>query len=195
MNDSKLTQAWSLGLAITFLLSFSSAVLAQENNEQYRIQVGDTVQIEVIGEDELTVEVPVNETGTFLYPLLGEIKLVDKTIVEIQSTITNGLRGDYLLNPKVNVNVELEELTEEEIAAELPEGFYINGEVLSNGQFEFQEGLTINKAIVLAGGFTARAARKRVTVVSNDGDQKPKRVKLDYILKPGDIINVPRRFF
>ena len=195
MNDSKLTQAWSLGLVIAFLLSFSSAVLAQENNEQYRIQVGDTVQIEVIGEDELTVEVPVNETGTFLYPLLGEIKLVDKTIVEIQSTITNGLRGDYLLNPKVNVNVELEELTEEEIAAELPEGFYINGEVLSNGQFEFQEGLTINKAIVLAGGFTARAARKRVTVVSNDGDQKPKRVKLDYILKPGDIINVPRRFF
>ena len=195
MNDSKLTQAWSLGLVITFLLSFSSAVLAQENNEQYRIQVGDTVQIEVIGEDELTVEVPVNETGTFLYPLLGEIKLVDKTIVEIQSTITNGLRGDYLLNPKVNVNVEIAELTEEEIAAELPEGFYINGEVLSNGQFEFQEGLTINKAIVLAGGFTARAARKRVTVVSNDGDQKPKRVKLDYILKPGDIINVPRRFF
>ena len=195
MNDSKLTQAWSLGLVIAFLLSFSSAVLAQENNEQYRIQVGDTVQIEVIGEDELTVEVPVNETGTFLYPLLGEIKLVDKTIVEIQSTITNGLRGDYLLNPKVNVNVELEELTEEEIAAELPEGFYINGEVLSNGQFEFQEGLTINKAIVLAGGFTERAARKRVTVVSNDGDQKPKRVKLDYILKPGDIINVPRRFF
>lgn len=195
MNDSKLIQAWSLGLVIAFLLSFSSAVLAQENNEQYRIQVGDTVQIEVIGEDELTVEVPVNETGIFLYPLLGEIELVDKTIVEIQSTITNGLRGDYLLNPKVNVNVEIPELTEEEIAAELPEGFYINGEVVTNGQFEFQEGLTINKAIVLAGGFTERAARKRVTVVSNEGDQNPKRVKLDYILKPGDIINVPRRFF
>jgi len=195
MNDSKLIQAWSLGLVIAFLLSFSSAVLAQENNEQYRIQVGDTVQIEVIGEDELSVEVPVNETGTFLYPLLGEIELVDKTIVEIQSTITNGLRGDYLLNPKVNVNVEIPELTEEEIAAELPEGFYINGEVVTNGQFEFQEGLTINKAIVLAGGFTERAARKRVTVVSNEGDQNPKRVKLDYILKPGDIINVPRRFF
>ena len=195
MNNSKLTQAWSLGFIIAFLLSFSSTVLAQENNEQYRIQVGDTVQIEVIGEDELTVDVPVNETGTFLYPLLGEIELVDKTIVEIQSTITNGLRGDYLLNPKVNVNVELEELTVEEIAAELPEGFYINGEVVTNGQFEFQEGLSINKAIVLAGGFTERAARKRVTVVSNDGDQKPKRVKLDYILKPGDIINVPRRFF
>jgi len=156
MNDSKLIQAWSLGLVIAFLLSFSSA---------------------------------------FLYPLLGEIELVDKTIVEIQSTITNGLRGDYLLNPKVNVNVEIPELTEEEIAAELPEGFYINGEVVTNGQFEFQEGLTINKAIVLAGGFTERAARKRVTVVSNEGDQNPKRVKLDYILKPGDIINVPRRFF
>jgi len=195
MNFSTSIQTWFFGLLTVSLLSISSAVLAQEDKEQYRIKVGDTVQIQVIGEEELTVDVPVNETGIFLYPLLGEIELIDKTIVDIQNYITEGLRGDYLLDPKVNVNVELAEVTEEELAAEQPEGFYINGEVVSNGQFVFQKGLTVNKAIVLAGGFTERAARKKVTVISNEGDQKPKRVKLDYILKPGDIINVPRRFF
>lgn len=199
MKHSTSIQTFFLSLITTLLLSFSIASLAQEDiqqeNEQYRLKVGDTVQIQVIGEDELTMNVPVNETGTFIYPLLGEIELLEKSIVDIQTVITEGLRGDYLIDPQVNVNVELAEVLPEVAAADLPEGIYINGEVATKGQFPFQEGLTISKAIVLAGGFTERAARNKVTVVSNEGDQKPKRVKLDYILKPGDIITVPRRFF
>jgi len=179
---------------VIWLLSLSGHVLAQQD-DQYRLQVGDTVQIQVLGEDDLSMNIPVNETGVFIYPLLGEIELLDKTIVDIQSIITGGLKGDYLIDPQVNVNVEFAEVSDDELAAALPEGIYINGEVATNGQFAFQEGLTVNKAIVRAGGFTDRAARNKVTVVTNQGEQEPKRVKLDYILQPGDVVNVPRRFF
>lgn len=184
-----------LSVVLTLLLGISGLSFAQDENDQYRLKVGDTVQIQVLGEDDLSMNVPVNETGVFIYPLLGEIELIDKTIVDIQNFITEGLRGDYLIDPQVNVNVEVAEVPEEVLAADLPEGVYIDGEVASSGQVPFQEGLTISKAIVLVGGFTERAARNKITVISNEGEQKPKRVKLDYILKPGDIVNVPRRFF
>ena len=182
-------------LFVIVLFGLSGLSVAQSGESQRRVQIGDTVQVQVLGEDELTVDIPVNETGVFIYPLLGEIALLGKTIVDIQSMIANGLRGDFLINPQVNVNViPVEE--SEEIAEELPEGVYIYGEVRRNGQYRFQDDLTISKAIVLAGGFTNRAARNRVTVVSNDSeDQTPARVKLDYVLQPGDIVNVPRRFF
>lgn len=183
-----------LGL-LSALLGFANVSKAQDEDGSYRLKVGDTVQIQVIGEADLTMDVPVNETGVFIYPLLGEVKLLDKTIVDIQSIITEGLRGDYLIDPQVNVNVQFALINEDGTLIELPEGVYINGEVRNSGQYPFQENLTVGKAIVLAGGFTDRAARTKVTVVTNDGDQKPKRVDPEHILKPGDVVNVPRRFF
>ncbi len=50
--------------------------------------------------------------------------------------------------------------------------YFISGEVYRPGQFRFEEGMTIMRAISLAGGFTERAAIDRVKVVRSDGEKE-----------------------
>jgi len=78
---------------------------------------------------------------------------------------------------------------------------YLHGEVALAGAYEFQTGLTVEKAVVLAGGFTLRAAKKKISIsryeeASQDGEPKElKRVKLYTPVKPGDVIKVGARWF
>jgi polysaccharide export outer membrane protein len=71
---------------------------------------------------------------------------------------------------------------------------YLHGEVRSPGEYEYRRGLTVEKAIVLAGGFTLRASRRKISVSRfEEGEEEPtklKRVKLYMPIKPGDIIDV-----
>ncbi len=78
---------------------------------------------------------------------------------------------------------------------------YLHGEVANPGEYAFRRGLTVEKAIVLAGGFTIRASRGKITITRYDGvgeNQEPsklKRVKLFTPIEPGDIIDVGATWF
>jgi protein involved in polysaccharide export with SLBB domain len=73
---------------------------------------------------------------------------------------------------------------------------YVNGEVKTPGGFPYEKGLTIHKAITLAGGFTDKAAERRTKVLRTiQGEQQSIRVKLDDPVLPEDIIVVPQSFF
>ncbi len=78
---------------------------------------------------------------------------------------------------------------------------YLHGEVASPGEYKFRSGLTVEKAIVLAGGFTIRGSRKKISVTRYDGKdvneepEKVKKVKLYTEIKPGDVINVGATWF
>ena len=78
---------------------------------------------------------------------------------------------------------------------------YLHGEVANPGEYLFRKGLTVEKAVVLAGGFTLRASRRKIKVTRyTDGpeDQKPKklkRVELYTPIEPGDIIDVGASWF
>jgi protein involved in polysaccharide export with SLBB domain len=72
----------------------------------------------------------------------------------------------------------------------------VNGEVKRPGGVDFQPGLTLRKAISLAGGFSERANKKQALVISdNDPAREEQEVGLDYKVKPGDIITVQDTFF
>ncbi len=168
--------------------SQSDSVQAEKHEQviaqSYRLASGDSVSIVVFGEQELSLDVVLNQAGTFTYPYLGQLTVLNKTIQDVQDMITEGLSNGYLVNPKVSVTIgSFREI-------------YIGGEVEQAGNFTFQPGLTVGKAIVLAGGFTERAAQSRIYVVSEGEDSsKPVRVSMDYLLKPGDVVTVKRRFF
>lgn len=90
---------------------------------------------------------------------------------------------------------------EEEIGVSEQSGFYVylHGEVSRPGEYEFRRGLTVEKAVVLAGGFTIRASRKRISVSRIvDGEEAPlklKKVDLYMPVEPGDIIDVGASWF
>ena len=158
---------------------------AQRNNEGYTLNAGDSVRIHVYGEEELSFDqLLIGQNGRISYPFLGELTVAGKSASQLQAELTAGLKPDYLVDPRISVSV----------VKYRP--FFVNGEVKRPGGVDFQPGLTLRKAISLAGGFTERANRKQALVISDsDPARKEQKVGLDYRVKPGDIITVQDTFF
>ena len=151
----------------------------------YRLAAGDVITIRVLGEDDLSKEkVKLTDAGTVSYPALGEIKVLGLTTGALERIVADGLRGRYLVDPKVSVQIEEYR------------PFYINGMVDKPGGYPFQPGLTIRKAASLAGGFKERASVNKIFII-RDGDprQVPLKVDLNTAVFPGDIVTVEESFF
>ncbi|MEF1292107.1 polysaccharide biosynthesis/export family protein, partial [Vibrio sp. M260118] len=161
-----------------------SVVQAKSFEDTYVIGAGDKIQISVYGESDLSIdELYISNSGKFEYPYLGQLNALNKTPESLKNEIINGLKGDYLISPKVRVSVV---------------GFrsiYVNGEVKKPGGYEYQPGLTVDKAIALAGGFTDRAARDKVFVTQSGSEDAKSKVRLSKKVMPGDIIVIEQSFF
>ena len=152
----------------------------------YRLGSGDSIKISVYEEPELALEVRLSDAATISYPFLGEIQVLGLTVGQLEEKIISGLKGDYLVNPNVTVSV-----------AEYRQ-FYIHGEVKSPGGFSYLPGLTLRKAIALAGGFTERASRSKMYLIRDGvahGTDLGRQISLDEELSPGDIVTIEQSFF
>jgi polysaccharide export outer membrane protein len=151
----------------------------------YRLGAGDVISIHVLGEDDLKREhVKLSDAGTLSFPVLGEITVKGMTVGGLEEFITNGLKGRYLLNPQVTVSIDEYR------------NFYVNGMVEKPGGYPYSPGLTVRKAISIAGGFRERAARDKISVIHDDDPkQTPHKVDLNASLLPGDILTVEESFF
>ncbi|MGK0299032.1 MAG: protein involved in polysaccharide export with SLBB domain [Gammaproteobacteria bacterium] len=177
---------WGLPIIMVILISHTLAVSAQSTRtaNQYELGSGDIVRIQVYNEEDLYLEARVSDTGTISYPFLGELKVIELTPTDLEELITTRLRGDYLIDPKVSVD----------IMEYRP--FYVNGEVEDPGQFPFQPGITVRKAISVAGGFKERASQDKIFIIRDDSaEQTHDKAGLDEGVRPGDIITVEQSFF
>ena len=154
-------------------------------DSQYQLGSGDVISINVFGEEDLSFEqIRMTDAGTFSYPFLGEVRALGKTVAEIERIIINGLKGDYLIDPKVSVSI-----TEYR-------DFFVNGEVKNPGGYPFKPGLTLRKAVALAGGLTERASENKVSVIRENGnDKRTFKANMDTPIQPGDIITIEQSFF
>lgn len=151
----------------------------------YKLGVGDVISIQVVGEDELKREkVRLSDAGTLSFPYLGEIRVRGMTVGALEEFITKGLKGRYLLNPQVNVTIHEYR------------NFFVNGLVDKPGGYPFVPGITVRKAISMAGGFKERASREKINIIRED-DVKgvSQRVVLEALIQPGDILTVEESFF
>jgi polysaccharide export outer membrane protein len=151
----------------------------------YKLGAGDVITIRVLGEDDLKREhVKLSDAGTVSFPVLGEIRVKGMTVGALEEYVTNGLKGRYLLNPQVTVSIDEYR------------NFYVNGMVEKPGGYPYSPGLTVRKAISIAGGFKERAARDKINVIHDDDPkQTPQKVDLNTALLPGDIVTVEESFF
>jgi polysaccharide export outer membrane protein len=125
----------------------------------------------------------VSDRGSISYPLLGELRVEGLTPIELERLITSRLKGPYLVDPKVTVSIE--EYRE----------FFVMGQVNRPGGYPFIPGLTVRKAISLAGGFTERAARSKIYVVNDSAPSAERRVDQQDSVSAGDTIVVKESFF
>jgi polysaccharide biosynthesis/export protein VpsN len=151
----------------------------------YKLAAGDVITIRVFGEDDLSREkVRLTDAGTIPYPVLGEVRALGLTIGEIESSITAGLTGRYLVNPRVSVTIEEYR------------PFYINGMVEKPGGYPFQPGLTVLKASSLAGGFKERASFSKISIIrENNPKAGPQKADINTPVSPGDTIFIEESFF
>jgi polysaccharide export outer membrane protein len=151
---------------------------------EYRLGAGDQVRVTVFGQQDLSGEFTVDGGGVVSLPLIGNVPAGGATVRELSTRIADKLQPDYLRNPRVNV----------EVLNYRP--FYIIGEVNKPGSYPFVNGMTVINAVALAGGYTYRARANEVMVTrSNDPERKKQRAQHDTVVMPGDVIEVPERFF
>ncbi len=168
---------------LLFILILPGALFAQDLTS-YQLGSGDLIKISVYGEPDLDLETVLTDNGTINYPFLGTIQVNGLTIFELEEKISSGLQPDYLLNPEIHIHIKTYR------------HFYIYGEVEKPGGYEFQPGLTLRKAIALAGGLTPRASKSKMFLISeHDETDDEILLKLDDPIQPGDIINIKQSFF
>lgn len=155
----------------------------QVAGEAYRLGSGDKLRITVYNEEEISGEYEVDASGNVSLKLVGAIPAVGRTLPDLVAIIEAKLRDGYLLNPRVAIDV----------LNYRP--FYVLGEVNTPGSYPYVAGITVLKAIALAGGYTFRARTKGIELIRANDPEKPIIVDQNTLLLPGDIIRIKERFF
>lgn len=150
----------------------------------YVLDTGDKLRIVVFGQEGLSNSYAVNSAGKIAMPLIGTIEARGKTTDELGRSIATRLKSGYVREPHVAVEVE----------AYRP--FFILGEVTSSGQYAYVNGMTVETAAAIAGGYSPRALKTHATVARTvNGEIVHARVPMSYPIRPGDTITIEERWF
>jgi polysaccharide export outer membrane protein len=160
-------------------------LLAPTGPASYSLGPGDQVRIITFGEETLTGEFRVNDSGNIALPLIGAVHAAGLTSSELEAAVAAALRrGNLVRRPSVAV----------EVIAYRP--VYVLGEVNRPGQYPYQPGMTVVTAVAVAGGFTYRAVEGYAAVVrSIEGKAIEGKASRQAFVLPGDVITVFERRF
>lgn len=189
-----------LGLAAISLAAMSLAGCAGPGDDlpplpatperAYRLGAGDQVRILVYGEDQLSGDYRVNDTGGIALPLIGSVRAAGSSPAELEHTVASALdKSGMLRDPSVAA----------EVIAYRP--IFVLGEVNKPGQYPYQPGMTVVTAVAVAGGFTYRAIDDYASVVRTFDPGTPSgraveghATRQDFV-QPGDVVTIFERRF
>ncbi|MBK9253833.1 MAG: polysaccharide biosynthesis/export family protein [Proteobacteria bacterium] len=152
----------------------------------YVIGPGDTLQIFVWRNPELTVSVPVRPDGKISSPLVQDMVAVGKTPSSPSHDI-EAVLGEFVRSPQVNVIVTT--------PAGLMSQVKVVGQIRSPQAYPYREGMRVLDLVLAAGGLTDYAAGNRAKIVRSEGGKSVElRVKLGNLVNKGDMKqNLPLR--
>lgn len=158
-------------------------VMAQPSGP-YRLASGDRLRIIVFGQDNLSNIYAVDGSGRISMPLIDTVEAQGRTTQQLERAIEGKLRGGFLREPKVSVEVDTYR------------PFFVLGEVTNSGQFPYVHGMTVQTAVAIAGGFTPRGQRNFAEVTRQiDGQLVTASVPITNPVQPGDTIVIKERWF
>ncbi|MBL4576612.1 MAG: polysaccharide biosynthesis/export family protein [Opitutaceae bacterium] len=166
----------------------------------YQIGVGDVISVNVWGNPDLTLSVPVRPDGYISVPLIGDVAASDTDAESLAERIT-GLLSDQVRNPQVTVIISQVNSTEYVTRVR------ITGAVVSPQSMKYARGMSVLDAILEAGGPSDLASANRAKLYRT---VEGRLIELDvrfndillrgnletiYPIRPGDVITVPERLF
>lgn len=153
-------------------------------DKPYILDAGDRVRVTVYDQEGLTNTYAIDQSGYLAFPLVGAIAARGYTVQQMEEQIAAKLREGYLRDPDVTVEVDRYRPV------------FIMGEVGAPGQYSYVPGMTVQKAVASAGGYSPRANQANVDVTRGiNGRVITGRVPTSDPLLPGDTIYVRERLF
>jgi len=150
----------------------------------YMLDAGDRLRISVFEQEGLSNTYSVDQSGYISFPLVGAVAARGMTVAQLEAQIAGKLRNGFIRDPDVTVEVDRYR------------PIFVMGEVGASGQYSYVPGMTVQKAIAVAGGFSARAQQADVDITRNiNGEIMTGRVRISDPLAPGDTIYVRERLF
>src|SRR2546425_6102941 len=182
-------------VCLVCLLGCARVRSAEVVEGDHKIAPLDIINIDVVGEKDLTKELRVSSSGTITFPFLGSIEVKGRTPAEVEDLLKDKLGKDYLVDPQVIVTVK--EYRTRTVS--------VIGQVNKPGVIPLpaEQKMDILEAIAQAGDLTKGANKNRIEV-SRKG--KPYKFTLEELkkeshpdkkfwLEPGDVIYVHESFF
>ena len=153
-------------------------------DQPYRLGAGDRIRVTVFEQEGLTNTYSVDQSGYISFPLVGAVPARGQTAQQVEAALAAKLRQGFLREPDVSVEVDRYR------------PIFVMGEVGAAGQYSYVPGLTVQKAIAMAGGFSARANQANVDITRDiNGKVMTGRVVTSDPLLPGDTIYIRERLF
>lgn len=160
------------------------ALLLDDAATPYTLASGDRLRIIVFGQDNLSNIYPVDGSGRVAMPLIGATPAQGLTTNQLERAIEERLRNGYLREPRVTVDID----------AYRP--FFVLGEVVNSGQFPFVNGMTVQTAIAIAGGYAPRADKSGAEITRlSGGEIVTGWAPLTHPVRPGDTVVIRERWF
>lgn len=211
--DKNIASIWRraglvLGLLVSALLQGCASVdekfppapvAAAPVDYSYIIGAGDSLNIMVWRNPELSMQVPVRPDGKIAAPLIDEMVVQGKNSVAVAREIEAQL-GKYVRDPVVTVIVT-------SFVGPYSEQIRVIGEAARPQALPFKQKMTVLDVMIAVGGLTDFAAGNEATILrSVDGPGKQYSVRLKDLIKrgdvsanvemrPGDVLIIPQSLF
>jgi polysaccharide export outer membrane protein len=183
LDSMAYAQSYGMAPAPT-AVAYAAAPMPAAHDAAYRLDAGDRLRVVVYGQEGLTNTYAIDAGGSITMPLIGSVPARGRTPAGLAAEISAKLRNGYIREPSVAVEIE----------AYRP--FFILGEVAAPGQYPYVPNMSVESAVAIAGGFSPRARRDRVTLTHADGSGSMRVVvPLGTALSPGDTVLVGERWF
>lgn len=185
-------RAWFLIPAVVAALSAAGcsgyrpapAAFHEALNQPYLLDAGDRVRVTVFEQEGLTNIYAVDKAGYISFPLIGAVAARGRTLQQLEGQIAVQLRNGYLRDPDVSAEIDRYR------------PIFVMGEVGAPGQYSYVPGMTVQKAIASAGGYTPRANQANADITREiNGKVMTGRVPVSDPLLAGDTIYVRERLF
>jgi polysaccharide biosynthesis/export protein len=132
-----------------------------QDQRPYVVGPFDRVSIDIYGLPEVSRTVQVDASGQISLPLVGTVEASGKTPVELAQMIDARLRGKYVRDPQVNINVDT-----------VNQMITLDGQVQEPGQYPVTGRITLMRAVARAKGLTEYAKSEFVVVYRKVGGQE-----------------------
>ncbi|MCZ6619800.1 MAG: polysaccharide biosynthesis/export family protein [Gammaproteobacteria bacterium] len=165
--------------------------------DEYRIGVGDQLNVRVWRNEDLSVVVPVRPDGKISVPLAGDVAVGDQTPEQVSAIIVERL-STYIRDPYVTI-----------IVSNMAADSYrcrvrVTGAIVNPLSIPHREGMTVLDVILEAGGTNEFANPAKTILFRGNGERlkvnlqrilRKGDMSTNYALAPGDIVTIPERIF